>query len=61
MDELADERIVPGTSLRVTAVSVGPSFPGDPARPDGTPAEAADALARAMFASPLAVIDTSNH
>ncbi|GAB2886192.1 aldo/keto reductase [Streptomyces mayteni] len=61
MDELTDERIVPGTSLRATAVSVGTSFLGDPPGPDGNPAAAADALARAMFAGPFAVIDTSNN
>jgi D-threo-aldose 1-dehydrogenase len=61
MDELGDERIVPGTSLRVTAVSVGTSCLGNSPRPGGTPAEAGDALARAMFASPFAMIDTSNN
>ncbi|MGP4112282.1 aldo/keto reductase [Streptomyces sp. 4N509B] len=61
MDELTDDRIVPGTSLHATAISVGTSFLGDPPHPDGTPAEDADALARAMFAGPFAVIDTSNN
>jgi D-threo-aldose 1-dehydrogenase len=61
MDESADERIAPGTSLRVTPVSVGTSFLGNPPGPDGTPAEAADALARAIFAGPFAMIDTSNN
>ncbi|MFD5315345.1 aldo/keto reductase [Streptomyces sp. NPDC127098] len=61
MDELTDERTVPGTSLRATPVSIGTSFLGDPPQPDGTPAVAADALARAMLAGPFAVIDTSNN
>ncbi|ARQ69106.1 aldo/keto reductase [Streptomyces marincola] len=61
MDELTDERSVPGTSLRATAVSIGTSFLGDPPLPDGSPNPAADALARAIFAGPFAVIDTSNN
>jgi D-threo-aldose 1-dehydrogenase len=61
MDELTDERTVPGTSLRATAVSIGTSFLGNPPHPDGTPATTADALARAMLTSPFAVIDTSNN
>jgi D-threo-aldose 1-dehydrogenase len=61
VDELTDERVVPGTSLRATAVSVGTSFLGNPPGPEGAPAAAADALARALLAGPFAVIDTSNN
>ncbi|RKN39292.1 aldo/keto reductase [Streptomyces hoynatensis] len=60
MDGLTDARIVPGTSLSATPISIGTSFLGNPPGPQGEPAAEANALAEALFDGPFAVIDTSN-
>ncbi|MDR7277812.1 aldo/keto reductase [Catenuloplanes atrovinosus] len=45
----------------VSPVSLGTSWLGNPAAPDGSPAPESAALARALLTGPSAVIDTSNN
>jgi D-threo-aldose 1-dehydrogenase len=45
----------------VSPVSLGTSFLGNPAGPDGAPAPESAALAHALLTGPSAVIDTSNN
>ncbi|GAB7044320.1 MULTISPECIES: aldo/keto reductase [Catenuloplanes] len=45
----------------VSPVSLGTSFLGNPAQPDGSPAPESAALALALLTGPSAVIDTSNN
>lgn len=61
MDASSGARIVPGTTLAATPISLGTSFLGNPPGPRGEPAEEAHALARALFRGPFAVLDTSNN
>ncbi len=45
----------------VSPVSLGTSFLGNPAQPDGSPAPESAALAHVLLTGPSAVIDTSNN
>ncbi|MDP9792328.1 D-threo-aldose 1-dehydrogenase [Catenuloplanes nepalensis] len=45
----------------VSPVSLGTSFLGNPAQPDGSPAPESAALAHALLTGPSALIDTSNN
>lgn len=49
------------TGIDVSPVTLGTSFLGNPAQPDGTPAPEAYGLAREMLASRFAAVDTSNN
>lgn len=55
-----DLRPLPGTAIQVSPISLGTSFLGDPAQPDGSPAPESDALAHTLLTGPYALIDTSN-
>jgi D-threo-aldose 1-dehydrogenase len=62
-DDHSHDRVRPlgGTGLSVSSISLGTSFLGNPAQPDGSPAPESAELARTLLAGPYAVIDTSNN
>lgn len=63
MSELSEAdtmRTLGRTGLQVSPVTLGTSYLGDPAQPDGSPAPEGVALALALLTGQHAVVDTSN-